>query len=370
MARITVTVKRVTSLLKFLRNGRGLGKYRGGLEVVLHFSPQTAVGTLPVHHGGTEVSIDIPPERYGNAFVIWGSEPNQGDMIFRLNTIFNTTENGDLIGDPLLPEERPARRVAKLTIAVVQDWTDTLRRMQEELEKEAGADGGLSDTIESLGLRSFDRSFWQEFFAVPARSWFSDDLQEIVNCDHIIPRLSFLHDRIKADLDMRKPGGGRFGRARFDHMLVQRRSNSFVGGDIWQTTDRWSHAPFDIKFTRPGLNAVSSANQAALTELFTERFGEGSTEAVQAETLQDGTAIEELWPTLRNVAPPNRSPLLPERLWLQHPGFASKIRQRVNNAMVGEGWVTASCHRPRITSAIETLVTAPLALLHRPRRKS
>ncbi len=374
-----MTVKRVRSLLKFLRTGRGLGKYKGGMEVVLRVSggPTDAVfGTLPILHGGTEVSIDIPPVSYQQRIHVHGARPNHGDMLFQLDTTFMITEDGEWIVEPPFQSNEPIRRVRNLTIAVVEDWTDLLRRMQEELEQEDRDNRSLIEAIEGLDLKPFDSSFWFDLFTVPVRSWFSIDMLELVNCDHINPRLKFLRDRITADLDMRKPGGGRFGRAKFDFVMLPERIGTPVTFDYaleestWQRIGVWNHAPLDIDFSRPGLNAVTAANQEALTEMFAERFGVGAEDILRIDTAANEAAIRNFWATLREVIPLGRRPSLPEFLNLFRGPFASRVRQKIDHPAARNKWTNTACYRPRLTSSIETIVTDPPMPIRNSRRTS
>lgn len=377
MARITITVKRVRSLLKFLRNGRGLEKYRGGLEVILRMADADTpppFGTLPLQHGDQKVSIDVPPDLYERRFLVYGSEPNHGNVLFRLPTSVMISEDGEWTTSWAYVRRDPIRKVRKLTIAVVTDWTDLLRRMQQELEAENEDNSALIATLERLNLRSFDRSFWHDAFTVPSPSWTSNNLLEIVNCDHIKPALTLRPDRIEANLDMRKPGGGRFGRAKFDVVFNPVSTDTSI---FQETTDRqstwpslrnWEHAPLDIDFSRPGLNAVTSANQTALTELFNQRFGDSSAQLINEELAANEDAILAVWPALRQIAPHLRRPLLPDTLELYTAHLAWRVRHKIDHPAAPDAWSDRSCLRPRLTSAFEILATNPPQPIPRSRR--
>ncbi len=368
MTRITITVKRVRSLLKFLRHGRGLEKHRGGLEVILGTAsgnPPPPFGTLPLQHGDQTVSIDVPPDLYERRLLVYGSEPNHGDLLFRLDTSVMFSEDGEWTTSWSYVRRDPIRKIRKLTIAVVTDWTDLLRRMQQELEAENEDNSALIATLERLNLRSFDRSFWHDIFTVPSPSWTSNNLLEIVNCDHIKPSLTLRPDRIEANLDMRKPGGGRFGRAKFDVVfnpviaetsISQRKTD---GQSTWQFLRNWEHAPLEIDFSRPGLNAVTSSNQTALTEIFNQRFSESSVQLMNEELAANEDAILEVWPTLRQIAPQFRRPLLPDTLSLYAASPAMRVRHKINHPAAADAWSDRSCLRPRLTSAFGILATNP-----------
>lgn len=368
MARITFTVKRVTSLLKYLRRGRGLSNYQGGLEIVLRVSGgrnDALVGTLPLMRGGSQVSVDIPPEYYGNRIIVHGSERNHGDLIFQLDTTFLINEDGEWIVEPTPGRPDPVRRVKTLTIAFVDDWTEALRRLQQELEAEGADHQGLLNAVELLRLESFDRAFWQERFSLPSPSWAGQALSEIVNSDHINATVTMNPDMLKVDMDMRKPGGGRFGRAKFDFKLIPDRVDTPVTVDYdldestWKRIRVWEAARLDIKFSRPGLNSVTSANKQALETFFDQQFRQGAEDVARVAIGEEWTNIQNLWPTLKNLAPTGRRNLLPDALTLYRRSIARRVRKKVRPPGGAEVWSSVHCYRPRLAGAIETLVTDP-----------
>ena len=168
MAQITITIKRVTSLLKYLRGGRGLSVYKGGMQVILQIwennTGHVLVETLPVNGDRTEVTFDIPRKFYGSPMILFGAELEPNDLFFQLTTTFRLSKYGDwLLRTPRLPG--PTRRMKKLTIAFVDDWTNALLQLQRELEAENQDHERILRSIRFLRLTSFDKAYWQSFFS-------------------------------------------------------------------------------------------------------------------------------------------------------------------------------------------------------------
>ncbi len=366
MAQITIKVKRVASLLKYLRRGRGLEDYQGGVTLILRIpgASPVPVGSLPLMRGGSQVTIDIPPEYYGRRIIVHGATPNERDLLFKLDTTFIITEDGNWIVEQFPGDRGPVRKVDSLTIALVDDWTDLLRRMQQDLEEEDQDRRALITLLKGLDLVSLDETFWQTIFAIPSPSFRGNAMLEIVNSDHATARLTFRPDRIEVELDMRKPGGGRFGRARFDYFLRPVRNESEVRIFADQPDSRftsigvWEADPLTIDFSRPGLNSVSGSNQAALSELFSDLFSES--EAFIRTGLGDNlAAIQDAWPALRDIATPARRSLLPDALTIYRAGIKATVRKKISPFAGQEQWFDVRCYRPRLVSAIETLVVEP-----------
>ncbi|MCP5081295.1 MAG: hypothetical protein GY948_06310 [Alphaproteobacteria bacterium] len=370
MAQITISVKRVTSLLKYLRGGRGLGEYKGGMQVILQIWERNAesnlVEILPLMGGRSEVTFDIPKRFYGSPVILFGAELEPNDLFFQLRTTFSISKHGHWLLRTPTGTPGPTRHVKKLTIAFVDDWTNALMRLQQELEADGQDHERLLRNIGFLNLNSFDKAYWQRFFSDPAGGWIGQRLSEFVNIDRIDASVAFKSDRLEVNQTLRKPNGGRFGRAKFDYKYGPARVGAgMVGGGTGQSASAWTWLtgldvePLDIKFSRPGLKALSPSNRETLEENFQSQFqqtgGNGLNRAFRAEA----SSITALWPELKRLSTPGRRSGLTDQLTVFQRRFAHRVRKKVMYPGGRTAWVSVACHRPMHAGAIETVVTDP-----------
>jgi hypothetical protein len=379
LAEILIKLKSVSSLLDFLRRGRGTKKHQGGLEVILSFDGfdresgswyfhPPLVQTLPLLHAGSDIRFSIPQSYYGYGFRIHGASPTNRSLAFGLDTVFQISAEGNWIAQST-SRKVPVRKIKSLVIGLVEDWTYTLLRLQEELEMEGADSSAPAEMLADLDLAPMDGEFWTRVFSIDQESWSGLSMSEIVNSDHADANVAIKHDRVKTTLDMRKPGGGRFGKAKFDFSmdlrigetdtirLVDTNPPAYNG---WHTAFGYDLDPPAFDFTRPGLNSVSRSNKSALSALFSETIIDNAVNGVEASIARDMASVESVWQDVRALAGPVRSRRLPPRLKLYRAGFTGRVRKKVQAFPTHIVWTNATCYRPRISGCVEVQTTTSL----------
>lgn len=380
MARIAIRVKRVTSLFKFLRYGRGLADYTGGMEVILfrRWPDRALIDTLPLMRGGSAVSFDLPPEFNNSIRVhIFGSELNQGDLFFELGTRFQTTSESELFVEGL-PGRDPTVRLTGLTIAFVDDWIEALSRLQQELEADAGDHQSLLSIMQIEPHSLYDKAAWQNMFSTGTRPWTGVGLSNIIDADRVDGTVVMHRDGLKVDMALRKPNGRRFGRAKFDFKLEPERVSTDViprvvweDPDVWGNFDqvdnswrrisRWQVPPLEIDFSRPGLRGLPRADRDALNTFFQDHFAETLETLINRNLASGQTAIPTIWSQLKRFAPVHRRYLLPDDITVYQRSLGHRVRRKIMSPDGRVSWTSVPCYRPRLSSAIEILRTDPPA---------
>lgn len=284
MATLTVKVNRLDSLLKYLRDRRGLARLseRTQIKAVHRKRDETVFIDRFLNAGAAPAMMTFELEdEPGSTIELFAVLPDRDNLLcFQLPATLaiegNTVREVRQVIDPLtgiVQGTLSGPPILDLQLLLVDDWHALFRRLEREVDAErlAGtADAGdmaLRDAAAATISDSYSRAFFNSLFGFSADNWTGVSVNAFVNANSGIASTRFQDGNASVDVALQKPSGGRFGNVRFDFAFA---TDSIPMRELpgVRRITRYRASAGSFVFTRPGFKDVNAARRSELDDFF------------------------------------------------------------------------------------------------------